>query len=206
MAMSSKGGAAPEDLLVLARQDKVALGELLEQYRSYLTLLVRAQIGRGLQSKVDPADLIQDTFLEVHRTFAAFRGSTEGEFVGWLRQILASHLAMLVRRYYGSQRRDIRLERQLALELDESSRVLDEALAAPHTSPSRQAARRELAVLLAQALEGLPPDYREVLILRHLEGLGFAEVARRMGRSTDSVQKLWSRALPRLRRSLEGVR
>jgi RNA polymerase sigma-70 factor (ECF subfamily) len=59
--------------------------------------------------------------------------------------------------------------------------------------------------LLADALERLPESYREVLILHHLEELPFPEVARRMGKSVDSVEKLWARALARLRRALEGV-
>src|SRR5262245_16517535 len=67
---------------------------------------------------------------------------------------------------------------------------------------SRQAARRERAVLLADALGRLPEHYREVIILSHLEGLSFPEVARRMGRSVDGVKNLWARALGQLRRSL----
>jgi RNA polymerase sigma-70 factor (ECF subfamily) len=43
-----------------------------------------------------------------------------------------------------------------------------------------------------------------VLILRHLEGLSFPDVARRMGRTQPSVKKLWARALPRLRDALGG--
>lgn len=58
---------------------------------------------------------------------------------------------------------------------------------------------REQAVLLADALAKLPDDYREVLVLRHLEGLAFAEIARLMDRTTDSVEKLWVRGLTRLR-------
>jgi RNA polymerase sigma-70 factor (ECF subfamily) len=50
----------------------------------------------------------------------------------------------------------------------------------------------------------MPDDYREVLILRHLEGLTVPEVATRLGRSQDSVKKLWTRALDRLRRTLGG--
>ena len=60
-------------------------------------------------------------------------------------------------------------------------------------------------MLLADALGQLPDDYREVLILRHLEGLSFPEVARRMGRTVDSVKKLWARALARLRQLLGGA-
>jgi RNA polymerase sigma-70 factor (ECF subfamily) len=60
-------------------------------------------------------------------------------------------------------------------------------------------------VLLAEALEKLPPDYREVLILRHLEGLSFPDVAGRMGRTLNSVKNLWARALAQLRDLLGGA-
>jgi RNA polymerase sigma-70 factor (ECF subfamily) len=65
--------------------------------------------------------------------------------------------------------------------------------------------RREQAVLLAQALARLPRDYRKVLTLHRLEGGRFAEIAHRMGRGVSSVEKLWVRALDRLRRSLKGA-
>jgi RNA polymerase sigma-70 factor, ECF subfamily len=196
----------PERLLELARAgNRSALGQLLERYRGYLTLLARLQIGRRLQSKLDAADLIQETFLEAHRTFGSFRGTTLAELAAWLRRLLASNLALAVRRFQGTRGRDVRLEQALEDILDESSRLLDRGLAAPGSTPSQQAARREEALLLAAALERLPDDYREVLILRHLEGLKFPEVARRMGRTLDSVEKLWARALPRLRRLLGGT-
>jgi RNA polymerase sigma-70 factor, ECF subfamily len=98
------------------------------------------------------------------------------------------------------------LERALADELDQSSRALNESLIATHSSPSQQAVRREQAVLLADALQELPEDYREVIILRQLEGLSFPDVARRMGRTEDSVKNVWLRALARLRRMLEDPR
>jgi RNA polymerase sigma-70 factor (ECF subfamily) len=203
--MNIAAGPDPEQLLRLARAgDEDALGQLLELYRGYLALSARLQISRRLQSKVDPADLVQDTFLKAHRHFAQFRGSTEAELVGWLRQILALNMANLVRHYYGTQGRDIRLERELADELGQSSHAADPGLAARQSSPSQRAARREEAVLLADALARLPADYSEVIVLRHLEALPFAEVARRMGRSVDSVEKLWIRALARLRHLLGG--
>jgi RNA polymerase sigma-70 factor (ECF subfamily) len=182
----------------------VALGQLLELYSNYLTLLARLQISRRLQGKVDAADLVQETFLAAHRGWPQFRGGSEGELVAWLRTILAATVANLVRHYLGTQGRDIRLERQLAAELGQSSCVLDGGLFAIQSSPSQQAARREQGVILADALGRLPADYREVLILRHLEGLSFPEVAQRMARTLDSVKKLWARGLERLRRSLGG--
>jgi RNA polymerase sigma-70 factor (ECF subfamily) len=203
--MNTNAHPDPEQLLGAARAgDNAALGRLLELYRSYLATLARLQIGRRLQGKVDASDLVQETFLEAHRDFAQFHGAREAELVAWLRQMLAHNLANQVQRYYGTQRRDPRLERQLALEVDQSSQVLDEGLVAACSSPSRQAVRREQAVLLADALDGLAEDYREVLVLRHLEGLSFPLVAQRMGRTVEAVKKLWARALDRLRRSLGG--
>ena len=196
----------PEILLRDAKAgDAATVGRLLERYRRYLSLLARVQIGQRLQGKVDASDLVQETFLEAHRNFGRFRGGSEGEFVAWLRQILAGNLADLLRRYLGTQGRDVHLEREIQNALDQSSVLLDRALISPHSSPSQQAERREQGVLLADALDQLPEEYREVLVLRHLEGLAFPEVARRMERSVDSVEKLWMRGLARLRRIMGGA-
>ena len=197
--------ADPEPLLAAARADPAALGRLLEQYRNYLRLLARVELGRRLQGKVDASDVVQDAFLDAHRYFPNFRGTVEAQFVGWLREILAGTLANLVRRYVGTQARDVRLEREIAAGLDRSSVLLDRGLVAGGSSPSEQAARHEQAVALADALGGLPPDYREAIVLRHLEGLTFPEVAARMGKSLDSVQKLWLRALAKLKQRLAGA-
>jgi RNA polymerase sigma-70 factor (ECF subfamily) len=159
-------------------------------------------IGPKLQGKADPCDLVQETFLAAQYHFARFRGTTEGEFLRWLRRILAARLATLVRRYLCTKGRDVRLERKLVRELDQSLEVMDRGFVAPEKSPSQEVSRREQAVLLAEAMGRLPDDYREVLVLRHLEELPFGEVARRMGRTVDSVEKLWLRALVRLRRSM----
>lgn len=204
--MSIDAGSDPERLLQRARtEDHRALGELLELYRGYLGLLARLQVGRRLQGKVDASDLVQETFLKAYRHFPRFRGNTEAEFVCWLRQILAARIAKLVRRYLGTQGRDVRMERQLADELNQSSRVLGQGLLASASSPSQQAVRREQAVRVSEALRALPDDYREVLILRHVEGLRFPDVAGRMGRSLDSVKNLWTRALARLRDQLRDI-
>ena len=185
--------------------DEAARGRLLESYSGYLTLLARVQIGRRLQGKVDAGDVVQETFLEAHRQMSQFRGTTEAELAAWLRRILSGQLALVCRRYLGTKGRDVTLERELAAQVDHSSQAMDVGLLASHSTPSQHASRREQAVLLAQALDQLPEDYREVIILRHLEVLSFPEVARRMGRSEDSVQKLWVRALASLRGSLDGV-
>jgi RNA polymerase sigma-70 factor (ECF subfamily) len=197
----SSVGQDPEKMLCLARAgDSEALGRLLELYRNYLALLARLQIHRRLQGKIDASDLVQETFLKAHRNFGQFRGRTEGELVSWLRRILATTLVSLVRHYCGH--RDVRLERELTAGIEESSRILNQGLIAKESSPSHEASRREQAVVLAGALAQLPAHYREVLILRHLEGLPFPAVALRMNRTAGSVEKLWIRALARLRQSL----
>jgi RNA polymerase sigma-70 factor (ECF subfamily) len=189
----------PERLLRRAQAgDNPALGKVLERYGSYLTLLARLQIDRRLRGKVDSSDLVQETFLEAHRDFAQFRGTTPEEWAAWLRQILATNVANQVRRYLGTRARDVRLERRLAVEMEVSSQALDRGLAASESTPSQQAARREQALLLAEALQQMPEAYREVIILRQLQGLSFPEVSRRMGRTLDSVKNLWARALARL--------
>ncbi|HEX3998683.1 MAG TPA: sigma-70 family RNA polymerase sigma factor [Pirellulales bacterium] len=192
-----------KDLLILARDgDGNALGVLLDIYRHYLAVLARTQIGRRLQGKADASDLVQETLLEAHRHFRDFRGSSEGEFVAWLRSILAGLIANHVRRYLGTKRRDARLERTLAVELSDASGVMGAELAADVSSPSEQAVNHEASLQLANALEKLPDHYREVIMFRHLEGLPFAQVAERMGRTVESVEKLWVRALARLRQTL----
>ena len=192
-------------LLLQARGGKEsALGQLLESYSQYLTLLARVQIGRHLQGKVDAGDVVQEVFLEAHRQFPNFRGGSEGELTAWLRRILAGQLALTIRKFLGTRGRDVKLERDLGVQLDQSSQVLDRGFMASGSTPSQHVSRREQALILAESLDRLPPDYREVIILRHLEELPFAEVASRMNRSEDSVQKLWVRALASLRRSMGG--
>ena len=190
----------PELLLILAKAGYgPALVRLLDRYRNPLVEQARSQVGRRLRVKLDVEDLLQEVSLEAYRDIGKFRGSTEGEFLCWLRKILNSILLNQVRHYYGTRRRDLRRERRIAADLEDSSRGLEQSLVAPHTSPTQQAARRERATQLAEAMETLPVAYREVIVLRHLEGLSFPEVARRMGRTEDSVKNIWVRALHRLR-------
>ena len=193
------------ELLEAARRgDEEALGHLLEAYRNYLRLLARLEVGRRLQAKIDASDVVQESFLQAYQSFPEFRGTTEAELLQWLRKILATRLSNLVRHYTRTQRRDVQLERQLDQALGHSSQDLNHVLRLSQTSPSQGAARREEAVLLADAVERLPDDYRDVIVLHHLQGLTFPRVAEAMDRSLGSVEKLWVRALAKLRDRLGG--
>jgi len=185
------------------RQEPGALDRLLNSYRNYLRLLARTGLDASLQAKADPSDLVQDALLKASQRFDQFRGATDAELAGWLRQILARCLADLVRRYRTAGRRAGR-EQSLDLMLDRSSQAMERILATGSSSPSASAARRDLGVVLADALAELSPDYRDVIVLHHLEGLDWDEVGRRMGRTPGAVQKLWTRALKQLRPLVEG--
>ena len=201
--MSWRDAAMPEQLLELARAgDVVALGRLLEMYRNYLRLVARSLIGQALRVRLDPSDLVQETFLKAGREFDRFLGRGEAELVAWLRQILSRTLLDQAK-HHRSRARDHRRQESLEALLGRPDRGVHDALASLSASPSSQAVRRERAVLLADAVAALPDDYREVFILRAIEHVPLAEIADRMGRSQGAVRMLWVRALERLNRTLE---
>ena len=178
---------------------------LLESYRNYLAMLARARRDRNLRSKFSDSDLVQETLIQAHRDLPNFRGCTEPELAQWLRAIMTNKQALMARRYYGSPARDPRLEARLHDEFDESSMRLGRALMDLQPSPSEHVAQRESAVLLADALASLPEHYREVVVLRHIEGHKMREVADAMGRSIDSVNKIWARAMIQLRSLMKEI-
>lgn len=182
--------------------DGTAWGALLEHYRPYLTLLAAVQIGRRLEVKAEASDLVQETYLQAHRKFSQFCGTSTDEFLSWLQEILASRLAKLIRRYYGTQHRNLRLEQDLSHEFDDSSRIASGMLIEPGSSPSKRAIGREESVRVLTAIQSLSENHREVLVLRHLEGLSFPDVAKKMNRSTDAATQLWVRAIQKLREAL----
>ncbi len=189
----------PIALLAQARAgDHGALGEVLEAYREYLRLLARARVGQDLQVRLDPSDLVQETLLEAQRDFRQFVGRSEAELAVWLRRILVRNLADQLK-YHQSQKRDVGREQPLEALIEQAH----EALAAPLSTPSKQASRREQAVVMASALARLAADYREVITLRHIEGRSFDEIAAQMGRSAGAVRMLWMRALERLGEVME---
>jgi RNA polymerase sigma-70 factor (ECF subfamily) len=180
------------------RHEPGALDRLLGVYRNYLRLLARTGLDVSLQGKADPSDLAQDALLKASVRFGQFRGATDAELAGWLRQILARCLADFVRRHRAESRRAGR-EQSLDELLARSSEAMERVLADDGCSPSASARRRDLGVVLSDALAQLSDDHREVIVLHHLEGLDWDEVARRLGRSPGAARMLWARALRQLR-------
>ncbi len=108
---------------------------LLEKYRKYLLILAEMQMNPGLKQKEDPADVVQLAMLEAYRDLHMFRGETEAEFKAWLRRILLNCLNELHRRY-STQKRGMNREVSLENQLEQSSALLYQFLAADQSSPA----------------------------------------------------------------------
>jgi RNA polymerase sigma-70 factor (ECF subfamily) len=178
------------ELLRRARDgDRAALGELLDGFRPYAVLLVRGLVGGRLQARMDHSDLVQDALLEAHRAFGGFRGGSPGELAAWLRAVVLRTAGHTLRAHRGTAQRDAGREQPLDPAAEPGNEV----------SPSSAADRHERSARLAAAMERLPDDMRLVLVGRHFDGLGYAELAGRLGRSEGAVRVLYTRALRRLR-------
>ncbi len=203
--MTVSNRSAAQLLEMAKRTGPGALGALLELYRNYLRILARSQLTSELLPRAAPSDVVQDTFLEAYRDFVQFRGNTPAEFLAWLRRILIRNIATLVEHHIIAQKRDVRKEISLdaiARSFDQSTCRLDHVLGAAVPSPSDGAALSERAATVADHLAKIPSQYREVLVLRHLEELTFDQVAERMGRTSAATRMLWVRAIDHLRKSL----
>jgi RNA polymerase sigma-70 factor (ECF subfamily) len=198
--MTMESATQLRQLLDEARQNcSAAREQLLESFRGYLRLLARTGLDASLRGKADPSDIVQESLLKAHLTFQQFQGQSKGELAAWLRRILINKLNDLTRGYQMVQARQVGRERSL----DDSSSVLIGLLVCGGPSPSESAERRELGLVLSEALAELNEDYREVLVLRSLEERDWEETARCMERTVGATRMLWTRALKALRPILE---
>lgn len=196
-----------EDLIRRAREGETeALGSLMQLYRNYLTILATTQLDHRLRRRVSPSDVVQDALLAAHRDFLRFRGQHEREFLAWMRQILINCLHHAYETHMQAKRRDVRCE----ISLDQVSAALDrsivnfaQVLADRGPSPSAPVRRRESVAALADKLAQLRSEYRDVIVLRSLQGLSFDEVAERLGKRTGAVRMLWLRAIEKLNQLVE---
>lgn len=200
MQSTTREDARAEDLLQCVREgSEQALGELLEKCRSYLLLIANSELESDLRAKAGASDLVQESFLEAHRDIAHFQGESLDELLAWLRRILLHNLADFARQYRETAAR--RISREQTLD-DSTGPVLAQHLAVPDPSPSKQAVANEQHAALAQALQRLPDDYRQALLLRQQEQYSFAQIGEAMGRSAEAARKVWFRAVERLREEL----
>lgn|SRR5690606_28751426 len=188
--------------LVLAAKagDNEQFGRLLEQHRGYLLMLGHRYLSDRMRRRIDPADLVQATFLEAKRDWPSFRGNSPGEFTSWLRHILKNNLSTAVARHVTTQKRS--LKREVTVSASDSAGDWIAQQPGNTSTPSGKVIRAEAAAKLLEALHTLPETQAEALRLRYLEGLTLGEIVDRMGKSETAVAGLLKRGLAKLRTSL----
>ncbi len=198
--MSTPASDAERWLPAAQAGSKEALAQLLESCRGYLLFIAARELDPALRAKGGASDLVQETILEAYKDFACFHGSQE-ELLAWLRKLLRNNLVNFARRFRDTSKR--RMSAEVPLESDSSSAGLGQALIGGDSTPSEHAMAHEQAEAVTKALERLPEDYRQVILLRYREELAFEEIGQIMKRSANAVEKLWLRAIERLRHELE---
>jgi RNA polymerase sigma-70 factor (ECF subfamily) len=174
---------------------RTALDRLFGVCRPYLMVAARQELGTALRTRIDAADVVQETLIEACRDFPHFRGRTERDLLAWLRQILHNNLANERRRHMQTAMRSIHCEVSLdEVALDQ----LRDVARGGETSPSAQAQAREENEALEQALRRLPEHYRQALVLHTWEELTFAQIGEQLHCSAEAARKLWGRAAEEL--------
>ncbi|MFO0844184.1 MAG: sigma-70 family RNA polymerase sigma factor [Gemmataceae bacterium] len=170
-------------------------GESFTSIRDYLLHLAERHLGGDLHAKGGASDLVQSALLAACEHREQFRGSSDAQYKGWLRQILLNAARKFRRRWRGPTRavsREVSLDAQPALRLDP----------AHCETASHLARQREQRQQLAAAVADLPLDQQQVVAWRVEEDLSFPEIGARLGRSADAARMLFNRALEQLHRRL----
>jgi RNA polymerase sigma-70 factor (ECF subfamily) len=177
--------------------DQTVLNQLLGDCRSFLKKQIEHLLGGKLGARADSSDVVQESLLAGLRGFEDFRGQTEEELRAWL-EAIARREVLNSFRHEHQQCRDVRKQQNLPLDANGGA-----GLAVGQSSPSERAVRNEELGQLRLALDALPPDYKQVLILVRLELKPWPEVARQMNRSELAVKRLFYRALECLKTAME---
>lgn len=185
--MSQAGGFASTIALLRGAKagDRDALSKLLERYRPILSRRIHWMMGGNARMRAETGDFLHGVFLEILRRLDRFEIRDERSFVAWATEIARNSIRSLVNRKY-----------ERAFSSLATTMLGVEPAASP--TPSENAASAEQRHRLAEAIEQLAEDYQQAILLRHMEGLSFAEIAERMARSENAVQLLHARALGRL--------
>ena len=197
-----------EDLLDAARAgDEGALAALVERHGGRLERMVRLRMDRRLQGRVDPADVVQEAYLAVRGKFPRYSAESRLPFFLWLRLEVGQKLADVHRFHLGTKMRDagqeVSLHRGRLPPM--TSLSLAEHLLGKLTTASQAAMRAELKLRVQEALNGMDPQDREVLILRHFEELSNAEAAQVLGIKPSAAVNRYVRALKRLKGMFQGM-
>jgi len=192
--MTDEGDIETTELLRRASEgDRGALGRLLEHYRPELLKRIRLMMGEGARRTAESGDFLQGALVEVMRDLARYDLKDGGDFLRWATRIARNNI-----------RDHVRGRHEAMLESFASASGLFQARGRPSAeTPSQNVARAEQLELLVEALARLQDEHRLAIELRWFQGLSFAEIAQRTGRTEQAARKFHSRALIRLGDELE---
>jgi RNA polymerase sigma-70 factor (ECF subfamily) len=198
--------ATRERLRKAAAGDNAAWAALLADHHDRLRRMVALRLDHRLQGRVDPSDVLQDTYLEAVAQLPDYLADPKMPLFLWLRYLTGHRLGRVHRQHLGTAARDAGREVPLYRRPvpEASSAALAAHLLGKEARPSEVAMTAERKARLQEALDGLDPLDREVLALRHFEQLSRAEAASLLGISEAAAGKRYLRALERLRGHLEG--
>jgi RNA polymerase sigma-70 factor (ECF subfamily) len=179
--------------------DRGAFEELFARHRDYLHRFAELRLDPRLRVRVDPSDVVQETYLEALRRFEAYLEGSAMPLRLWLRQIALDRALKARRRHLGTARRDAAREMRLP---ERSSLLLAQQLLASATSPSQRLDRQESAQQIHRAVAALPEADREIILLRNFEGLSNGEAGQLLGIDPATASKRHGRAILRLHKLL----
>ena len=186
-------------LIALAKGgDQTALNQLCRVYSERVRRIIRFRLHQNLRSKLDSVDVVQDVLIQALGGLEDFTYRNEGDFLRWLSRIAENKLRDIFDEFY-ADKRDIRKE----IPFKEQGRSAEGSFCGAFglmgtTTPSVIICKREALDRLEKALDKLKPEYKKVVVLKRLEGLTYAEIAERMGKSAEAVGMLLSRAMTAL--------
>lgn len=200
-SVSSPGETELAEWLAAARAGSwESLGKALEACRGYLLLVAQRELSPELQAKGGASDLVQEALLDAVCDFERFQGTSEEEWIHWLRRLLLNNLIDFVRQYREAAKRQI--DREARLPAAGSSLDPLGVPAGSQPSPSEAALTVEQIEAVQRVLKLLPDHYRQVLLWRYQEGRSFEEIGRALALTPNAASKLLVRALRRVQHEL----
>jgi RNA polymerase sigma-70 factor, ECF subfamily len=186
----------PEDApleLALRGGEDAAIGQLFERHRDRLTRMVHFRLDPRLLGRIDPEDVVQETFIEAEKRLNAYRGDDK-PFLVWIRLIAQQTMIDLHRKHLGAKMRTAGKEVHAR-----QSGTLSGLFVGHITSPSRAMMREEVRSKIENALQEMDEIDREVLLLRHFEDLSNKDAALVLGIQENAASNRYVRALGRLK-------
>src|SRR5947209_17042306 len=163
--------------------EAAAVDDLLAKHRDPLRRAVELRLDPALGRRVDASDIVQDVLLEANRRLRDYLREPTMPFHLWLRHLAKDRLIDAHRFHRKAQRRSLDREQANAPPVwaAESSVQLIAQLLDPEKTPATAAVQQELELRLQSAVAGLDEADREVILMRHYEGMGNQEVAAALG-------------------------